>query len=139
MSLSLVPEIPLPLREISFSFARSSGPGGQNVNKVNSKAILAWPVAQSNLVSAGVKSRFLASFATKVNSEGVLILTSDRFRDQQKNIADVCEKLKAMLSAVALPPKIRRATRPTRGSVEKRLRTKQANSDKKRLRRGDCE
>lgn len=130
-------EIELPLREFTFSFARSSGPGGQNVNKVNSKAILTWDVGASTGLPAGVKARFLQRFGSRLTTEGLLVLSSDRFRDQQKNVADVCDKLRAMLREVAVPPKIRQATKPTRGAVEERLRSKQKRSEKKRLRRID--
>src|SRR5580658_4679594 len=78
----------IPLSELEFSFARSSGPGGQNVNKVNSKVILRFNLIQSESVSPQAKHRFLELFGSRVSHEGILVLTSDRFRDQLRNRED---------------------------------------------------
>jgi len=114
----------IPLRELRFQYARSSGPGGQNVNKVESKAILRWNVAGSAAVPEGVRRRFLARYARRIGAEGELVLSSQRFRDRSRNVADCLEKLRAMLEAVAEPPRPRHPTRPTRGSRERRLEAK---------------
>lgn len=124
----------VPARELEITFARSSGAGGQNVNKVNTKAVLRWPVLASRAIPADVRDRFAERFATRITTEGELLLTSDRHRDQGRNVADCLAKLDAMLEAVATPPRPRRKTRPSRGSVERRLEQKRAQSDKKKLR-----
>lgn len=121
----------IPFSEFSFTFARGSGPGGQNVNKVNSKAILNWAVLSSPSLSPGVRNRFLAAYKRRINAEGVLVLGSDRFRDQKRNIDDCLEKLAEMLEAVLVAPEIRRPTKPGRGAVERRLKEKKADSEKK--------
>jgi ribosome-associated protein len=130
-----VPErLRVPARELEITFARSSGAGGQNVNKVNTKAVLRWPVSTSRAIPADVRARFVERFATRITTAGDLLLSSDRHRDQGRNVADCLAKLDAMLEAVATPPRPRRRTRPTRGSVERRLEEKRAQSEKKRAR-----
>jgi ribosome-associated protein len=127
--------IRIPKSEFQLTFARSSGPGGQNVNKVSSKAVLRWTAAQSPSLPADVRGRFLVKYASRLTVDGELIVTSQRFRDQARNVDDVFDKVVAMLSSVAAPPKRRRATRPTRASVERRVKAKQIGSRKKQLRR----
>jgi len=124
----------IPLREIHFQFARSSGPGGQNVNKVSSKAVLRWNMAASPSAPEDVKARLRALHPRRVTREGHVVIASSRFRDQGRNVADCLEKLRAALAAAADPPRPRRPTRPTRGSQEKRLHDKRARSDKKKTR-----
>ncbi len=124
----------VPARELEITFARSSGAGGQNVNKVNTKAVLRWPVRTSRAIPADVRARFVERFATRITTAGELLLSSDRHRDQGRNVADCLAKLDAMLEAVATPPRPRRKTRPSRGSVERRLEQKRAQSEKKRAR-----
>jgi ribosome-associated protein len=132
-------QVQIPLAEFEITFARSAGPGGQNVNKVNSKAILRWGVRTSPSVPDAVRQRFLQKFAARLTNEGEVLLTSQRFRDAPRNSRDCLEKLRTMLLAVANPPKRRRATRPTRGSVERRLQAKRRQSAVKQRRhvRGD--
>lgn len=127
--------ITIPEEELWFTFSRSSGPGGQNVNKVNSKATMHWNIAESPSLPAGVRERFMAKFKNRVTSEGVLMLTSQRYRDQPKNVADCREKLAEMLNLVLQPRKPRRTTKPTRGSRERRLESKRRRSAKKDTRR----
>ena len=124
-----------PLREFHFSFARSSGPGGQNVNKLNTKALLRWPVTASRSLPEGVRRRLLAKYRRRMTAEGDLLITSQRFRDAGRNVADCLEKLRKMLAEAAVAPKVRRPTKPTRGSVRRRLDRKRRHSRKKDLRR----
>jgi len=125
----------IPISEFTFTFARSPGPGGQNVNKVNTKAQLRWAILQSPSLPEAVRQRFLAKFATRVTAEGDLLLTSRRFRDAGRNVADCLEKLRGMLAAVATAPRPWRPTRPTAGSVRRRLQRKHEQSEKKQQRR----
>jgi len=128
------PRLRVPARELTIRFVRSSGAGGQNVNKVSTKAVLRWPVLASRALPADVRARFAERFATRITVDGELVLTSDRHRDQGRNVADCLAKLDAMLDAVATPPRPRRKTRPSRGAVERRLEEKHARAAKKRLR-----
>jgi ribosome-associated protein len=125
----------LPLSELHFSFARSSGPGGQNVNKVESKALLRWDVAASRALPAALRARFRARFARRINEEGVFLLTSQRHRERERNVADCLGKLGVMLEEVAVPEKPRRPTRPTRGAKERRLEGKRHAARRKAERR----
>lgn len=128
------PSLKVPEYELLFSFARSSGKGGQNVNKVNSKAVLTWSISSSAFLTPDVKSRFLAKFKNQISSEGLLVLASDRYRDQPMNIKDVIDKLGEMLLSVEHPPKKRKKTKPTWGSKVRRLESKKIHSEKKSLR-----
>ena len=127
--------ITIPLKELDFSFSRSSGPGGQHVNKVNTKVTLHWDLAASPSLSESVRRRFRERFANRINRRGQMVVTSQRFRDQGRNVADCLDKLRKMVLAVAQPAKPRRPTRPTRASRERRLRAKRAQSNKKSTRR----
>jgi len=126
--------IVIPRSELHFSFVRSSGPGGQNVNKVNSKAQLRWSVTDSLSVPEDVRGRFKSRFARRINDRGEIVITSQRYRDQARNIGDCLTKLREMLAAVAAPAKRRKKTRPPRAAAESRLRDKRAKAEKKRSR-----
>jgi ribosome-associated protein len=127
--------ISIPQVELEFTYARSSGAGGQNVNKVNSKAILRWHPASSYAMTAAVKDRFLNKFGGKLTNEGELILMSDVHRDQGRNAAECMDKLKEMIASVLTPPKKRKVTKPTFGSKMRRLKTKREHQEKKQGRR----
>ena len=128
-------EIEIPLREFEFDFVRSSGPGGQNVNKVNTKAVMRWNICMSPSLPAQVRHRFMEKHKRRINQDGILVLTSQRFRDRGRNIADCLAKLQHLLVQVASPPKPRKPTRPSKASKAKRRRQKTALSEKKQRRR----
>jgi len=130
---------PIPERELSFSFARSSGPGGQNVNKTETKAILRWDVLRSPSLPDDVRARFTHAFATRITTEGELVLSSQRHRDRARNIDDCLAKLAAMLRSVATPRRKRRPTRPGKGAVERRIAEKKRRGGAKRERRRPAE
>jgi ribosome-associated protein len=127
--------IRIPLSELRFTFSRSSGPGGQNVNKLNTKATLRWPVADSRSLPGDVRDRFLHRYRGRITSEGDVLITSQRFRDAGRNAGDCLEKLRQMLARVAEPPKTRRPTKPTRAAKRRRLEAKRQHAQKKQLRR----
>jgi ribosome-associated protein len=126
--------VDVPLRELQITFARSSGAGGQSVNKVSTKAVLRWPVASSRAIDRGIRDRFVERWANRITTAGDLVLASDRYRDQGRNVADCLEKLRAMLTVVARPPKPRKRTRPSRAAKERRLEEKRARGERKRSR-----
>jgi ribosome-associated protein len=127
--------IRIPRDEFTFTFMRSSGPGGQNVNKVNTKVRLRWDVAKSPSLSEAVRERFQKTYSRRITTEGDLLITSQRYRDQVRNIDDCLEKLRELLASVAAPPRRRKKTKPSRGSKERRLQGKREQSERKRSRR----
>jgi len=133
--LFVSPQLRVPLNELSFTFARSGGPGGQNVNKVNSKAVLRWRVLESPSLDERVRARFVEQNRHRITEAGDLVITSQRFRDQPKNIDDCCDKLRELLARAAAQPKRRKPTKPTAGSRRRRLSDKRLRSATKQLRR----
>lgn len=124
----------VPDHEFQFDFARSGGPGGQNVNKVNSKAVLTWDFAANTTLPDDVKIRFREKFGNKLTKEELVVIAADEYRDQKRNIAACEEKLREMILAVAVPPKKRRPTKPSRAAKEKRLDQKKSRGDIKKNR-----
>ena len=127
--------IAIPLSEFRFEFSRSGGPGGQNVNKVHSRAVLRWKPGESPSLPEPVKARLLEALANRLTGEGELLVGSQRTRDQGRNVEDCLEKVRRLVRAAARPPKARRPTRPTRGSQLRRAADKTRRSEAKRLRR----
>ena len=110
--------------EISESFIRASGPGGQNVNKVASAVQLRFDVRGSPSLPFPVRERLERLGANRVSQDGVLIITARRFRSQERNRADAQERLVALIRRAATPPPRRRPTRPSAASRERRLSDK---------------
>jgi ribosome-associated protein len=127
----------IPLPEFTFTYARSGGPGGQNVNKLNTKALLRWSATTSPSLPEPVRQRLLTQQRRRITADGELLIVSQRFRDAGRNTADCLQKLRAILREAAIAPRRRKATRPTRGSVVRRREQKQRQSQKKRQRRSD--
>lgn len=127
--------ITIPLDEFRWEVSRSGGPGGQNVNKVNSKVLLRWSPASSPSLPEPVRARLMAALAHRLTREGELLVTSQRSRDQARNLADCLAKVRDLVLAAATPPKPRRPTRPTFGSQLRRGEQKARRSAAKRLRR----
>jgi ribosome-associated protein len=125
----------IPAAELNYSYSRSPGPGGQNVNKVNSKVTLRWNVQKTTSLPPAILARFKRTYVRRINNDGELILTSHRHRDQGRNVADVLNKLRELVLAIAVEPKKRKATKPTKASKRRRLEQKRRNSLTKRSRR----
>ncbi len=133
--LVVTPGINIPFSEIDLSYARSSGPGGQNVNKVNSKAVLRWNLLTSLSLTEMMRARLLSKLGPKLTSEGEIVLSSDRFRDQWRNREDCLEKLRICLASAAEIPKMRKKTKPSKSSQRRVKENKGRQSQKKYLRR----
>lgn len=133
--LQVAPGWEIPDEDLELSFVRSAGPGGQNVNKVATKAELRFKLLTTRALTPGQKQRLAAAFPAHMTRSGDFLLTGDRFRSQQQNQRDVLQRLAGMLREVRLPPRPRRATRPTRASKARRVSDKRARSDVKRQRK----
>lgn len=126
----------IPLSEFEFSVARSSGPGGQNVNKVNSKVQLRWSPHASPSIPEEVRFRVLTKLESQLTTEGDLLVVSQLYRDQPRNRENCLEKLGEILRASLVVPKTRKATKPSRAAKARRLKNKKLGSEKKTQRRG---
>lgn len=121
-------------REIVFTASRSSGPGGQNVNKVNSKVTLRWSLADSK-IAPEIKTRLFQRLRPRLTMSEEIVIQTDEFRDQGRNKEACLEKLESMLASALKPQKRRRPTKPKKSSKEKRLQGKKARGQTKALRR----
>lgn len=114
----------LDTSEISFTFIRAPGPGGQNVNKLATAALLRWNVMQSASLSEVMRTRLLHALKHRLTQTGDLIIKASRHRTQERNRQDALDRLTTLLQHAAIPPKPRKKTKPTRSSVQKRLDSK---------------
>jgi ribosome-associated protein len=122
--LHISPSIAIPDEEISFDFVRSSGPGGQRVNKVSTCVQLRFNVVNSPSLPDYVKARLLVLAGSRVSNDGVLVIEAQRFASQGRNREDAIKRLVALVLQAAHVPKFRHKTKPTAGSRERRLEQK---------------
>ena len=125
----------IPPEELAATFSRSGGPGGQNVNKVETRVTLRFSVTRSAALSEAQRERALERLAPRLSGGGELIVTSQRTRRRARNLEDARERLAALLREATAVRKSRRPTRPTRAAVRRRLDEKQRRSQTKRGRR----
>lgn len=128
------PQIVIDERELDEQFVRASGPGGQNVNKVSTAVQLRFRAAASAALNPATRERLLKLAGSRATSAGEIVLVAQRFRTQSQNRADARARLAALILKASLPPKLRKATKPTAGSKKRRLESKQRQGQIKRLR-----
>lgn len=128
-------KIEIPENELLITFSKSGGPGGQNVNKLNTKVILHWNYLTSLVLDSESKFRFKENFANNINEENFVVIISQEHRTQKANVDSALSKLKTMIAKALIRPKVRKKTKPKRSAVLDRLKTKKKDSDKKKGRR----
>ncbi|HEX2726094.1 MAG TPA: alternative ribosome rescue aminoacyl-tRNA hydrolase ArfB [Beijerinckiaceae bacterium] len=132
--IAVTDAIAIDEREISESFVRASGPGGQNVNKVASAVQLRFDVRRSSSLPNDVAIRLMKLAGSRLTQDGVLVITAQRFRSQERNREDALERLLDLVRIAAVAPVKRRKTKPTKASKQRRLESKSRRSRIKTLR-----
>ena len=132
--IEVTPTLSIPETEITVSFVRATGPGGQNVNKVATAAQLRFDVANSPSLTDEVRARLIKLAGRRMTADGILVIEAKRFRTQERNREDAIERLVTLISRAGQKPKDRRKTKPTAASRERRLKQKGRRSRIKRSR-----
>lgn len=134
-SLEIDRDLTIPATELTFRASRSGGPGGQHVNTTSTRVEVTWDVGASSVLTDAQRALLLRRLASRLDSGGVLRLTSAKTRSQARNREDVTERLRSLIARALVPPKPRKRTKPPRSSKEKRLKEKKKRSETKALRR----
>jgi len=132
--IQITPSLSIDEREFTESFIRSSGPGGQNVNKLSTAVELRFDAARSPSLNPNLLARLRRLAGRRMNDDGVLIIKAQSFRKQERNRAEALARLVDLIRRAAVPPKPRHATKPTLASKQRRLNAKTRRSNIKRLR-----
>jgi ribosome-associated protein len=130
--IQVTPTIAIPESEISERFVRASGPGGQNVNKVSTAVELRFDPSQSTAIPSDAVARLRVLAGSRMTADGVLVIDARRHRTQAQNREDARERLAELVRQALIKPRRRRATKPGKGAVERRIETKKRRSDTKR-------
>lgn len=133
--LKITQNIEINENDLMFSFIRSSGPGGQNVNKVSTAVQLKFDLNSSDDLPEDVKLKLIKIGGKKISSKGILIIEAKRFRTQEKNKADAIERLIKLIKSAAVQEKKRIKTKPSKAVEQKRIESKKYNSQKKEKRK----
>lgn len=134
-SLAVNSRVAIPRAELDVRVSRSGGPGGQHVNTSSTKVEVTWNVRASAVLTDGERARAITALASRLDSDGVLHVAASDTRSQAQNRVLAEERLAALVARALVVPRVRRKTKPTRASIERRLETKRRSGDKKRDRR----
>lgn len=132
--LEVTPALQLPAGELRYRFSRAGGPGGQHQNKVETRVSVIFALDSSSVLSPEQRERIREKLATRINKLGELVVTADEHREQGRNLAAARERMADLLRRALARPRTRRATKPTRGSRERRLQAKRRQSQAKQER-----
>lgn len=132
--IEISPDLTIPEAELTFTAARSGGPGGQNVNKVNSKVSIEFHVASSSVLTDEQKAKIAERLRGRINNDGVLRVTSQKHRTQLANREDAVAKFAELIRGAFVEQKKRRPTKVSRGAIERRLQGKKIVSQRKKTR-----
>lgn len=129
------PRTTIPERDITIDFIKSSGPGGQNVNKVATACQLRFNVRDTTYLSEDIKTRLERIAGTKMTRDGFLVLVAKRYRTQERNLSDAMSRLEDLIRKASIMPKLRKMTHPTAASQIKRIVSKKKRGEMKQLRK----
>jgi ribosome-associated protein len=132
--IEITPTLYIDERELQFDFIRSAGPGGQNVNKVATAVQLRFDIISSTSLASDTKGRLIQLAGKRVTTDGVLLIEAKRFRTQEQNRENAIQRLVELIRKSLVKPKSRKKTRPSAASKEKRLRSKKAKGEIKKIR-----
>jgi ribosome-associated protein len=131
MPLHITPDIAIPDEEFEWKFIRSSGPGGQNVNKVATAVQLRFLLPQNTSLPVAARNRLRSIAGQRINDDGTILISARSERSQDQNKRDALERLAALIQSALIEPKVRRKTRPTKASKERRIDTKKRRGSTK--------
>jgi ribosome-associated protein len=131
MPLFITPDIAIPDEEFEWKFIRASGPGGQNVNKVSSAVQLRFLLPQNSSLPVAARNRLRRLAGQKINDDGTILISARSERSQEQNRREALDRLTELIRSALVEPKIRKKTRPTKASKERRIDTKKRRGDTK--------
>lgn len=136
-ALDVAPGVCIPLHEIMVQAISGGGPGGQHVNKSATRIALQWNVRTTRALREDQRERVLAKLGSRLDSDGAVRIVAGEYRSQQQNRRAALERLQELVARALIVPRVRRATKPTRGSIEQRLTSKKRQGARKQERRRD--
>ncbi len=133
--IKITDNIAIGEEEIKFKFVRSSGPGGQNVNKVSTAVQLRFNVVDSLTLPSDIRSRLMVLAGNRITEEGILVIDAQQYSTQERNRQAAIDRLVKIIKEASIPPKVRRKTKPSAGSKKRRLESKRRRSEVKQSRK----